>query len=313
MYINLLNDYLKETFYEKVYKVSLNAGFTCPNRDGKIDTRGCIFCSKGGSGDFAQSPLLSITEQIEKGKELVKNKINSGKYIAYFQAYTNTYGPIDKLRSVFFEAINHPDIVALSIATRPDCIDKNIASLIQELNKIKPVFIELGLQTSNEKTAEFIRRGYKNQIFEQAVSLLEGINIVVHVIIGLPYETRDDLINTILYINRFKIHGVKLQLLHILKDTDLYSYYLENHFEILNLEQYIDLLLLAIRHLRRDIVIHRLTGDGPKKLLVEPKFSANKRMVLNYINKKLREEKVIQGELLPWFWRFYGTRATYTL
>ncbi len=299
MYINLLNDYLKETFYEKVYKVSLNAGFTCPNRDGKIDTRGCIFCSKGGSGDFAQSPLLSITEQIEKGKELVKNKINSGKYIAYFQAYTNTYGPIDKLRSVFFEAINHPDIVALSIATRPDCIDKNIASLIQELNKIKPVFIELGLQTSNEKTAEFIRRGYKNQIFEQAVSLLEGINIVVHVIIGLPYETRDDLINTILYINRFKIHGVKLQLLHILKDTDLYSYYLENHFEILNLEQYIDLLLLAIRHLRRDIVIHRLTGDGPKKLLVEPKFSANKRMVLNYINKKLREEKVIQGELLP--------------
>lgn len=299
MYINLLNDYLKETFNEKVYKVSLNAGFTCPNRDGKIDTRGCIFCSKGGSGDFAQSPLLSITEQIEKGKELVKNKINSGKYIAYFQAYTNTYGPIDKLRSVFFEAINHPDIVALSIATRPDCIDKNIASLIQELNKIKPVFIELGLQTSNEKTAEFIRRGYKNQIFEQTVSLLEGINIVVHVIIGLPYETRDDLINTILYINRFKIHGVKLQLLHILKDTDLYSYYLENHFKILNLEQYSDLLLLAIRHLRRDIVIHRLTGDGPKKLLVEPEFSANKRMVLNYINKKLREENVIQGEFLP--------------
>lgn len=299
MYINLLNDYLKETFHEKVYKISLNAGFTCPNRDGKIDTRGCIFCSKGGSGDFAQSPLLSITEQIEHGKELVKNKISSGKYIAYFQAYTNTYGPIEKLRSVFTEAINHKDIVAISIATRPDCIDEEIVELLKELNQIKPVFIELGLQTSNENTAKFIRRGYTNDVFEKAVSLLNGLKIVVHVIIGLPYETEDDLLNTIHYINNFNIHGIKLQLLHILNDTDLYDYYLENKFEILDLEKYSDLLLLAIRHLRRNIVIHRLTGDGPKKILVEPMFSANKRMVLNYINKRLREDNVEQGSLLP--------------
>lgn len=297
MYVNLLNDYLKETFHDKVYKISLNAGFTCPNRDGKIDTRGCIFCSKGGSGDFAQSPNLSITNQIEEGKKLVANKISSGKYIAYFQAYTNTYGPIKKLEAVFYEAINHPDIVAISIATRPDCIDEEIAHLLFELNCIKPVFVELGLQTSNEASAKFIRRGYTNDVFEKAVALLDGLKIVVHVIIGLPNETENDLVNTINYINKFKIHGVKLQLLHILNDTDLYDYYLNNPFEVLDLESYGQLLITAIKHLRSDIVIHRLTGDGPKKILVEPAFSGNKRMVLNYINKLLRDENVVQGLL----------------
>lgn len=297
MYINSLNDYLKKCFGDKVYKISLNAGLTCPNRDGKIDTRGCIFCSSGGSGDFAQSPKLSITEQIESGKALVSNKIKSNKYIAYFQAYTNTYGDINYLRKVFFEAITHKDIVAVSIATRPDCIDKNTASLLFELNNIKPVFVELGLQTSNENTADFIRRGYKNNVFETAVDLLSGLNTVVHIIIGLPFEEETDILNTIKYINHFPIHGVKLQLLHILKDTDLYTYYLENPFKILSLEEYGDLLIMCIKHLRPDIVIHRLTGDGPKKLLAEPMFSANKRMVLNYINNRLQNENIVQGSL----------------
>ncbi len=297
MYINNVNDYFKELFGDKVYKISLNAGLTCPNRDGKIGTRGCIFCSEGGSGDFAPPPSLSITEQIEKGKALVANKIKTNKYIAYFQAYTNTYGSIDYLRKIYYEAINHPDIVAVSIATRPDCVDPPIAALLKELNQIKPVFVELGLQTSNETSAVFIRRGYTNEIFEIAVSLLNGLSIIAHIIIGLPYEAPTDILNTIKYINGFPIHGVKLQLLHILKNTDLYTYYLQSPFHILSLEEYGDLLIMCINNLRPDIVIHRLTGDGPKKLLVEPAFSSNKKLVLNYINNRLRNENVIQGSL----------------
>lgn len=297
MYINNVNDYFKGLFGDKVYKISLNAGLTCPNRDGKIGTRGCIFCSEGGSGDFAPPPSLSITAQIEKGKALVANKIKTNKYIAYFQAYTNTYGSIDYLRKIYYEAINHPDIVAVSIATRPDCIDPPIAALLKELNQIKPVFVELGLQTSNETSAVFIRRGYTNEIFEIAVSLLNGLSIIAHIIIGLPYEAPTDILNTIKYINAFPIHGVKLQLLHILKNTDLYTHYLQTPFHILSLEEYGDLLIMCINNLRPDIVIHRLTGDGPKKLLVEPAFSSNKKLVLNYINNRLRNENVIQGSL----------------
>lgn len=297
MYINNVNDYFKGLFGDKVYKISLNAGLTCPNRDGKIGTRGCIFCSEGGSGDFAPPPSLSITAQIEKGKALVANKIKTNKYIAYFQAYTNTYGSIDYLRKIYYEAINHPDIVAVSIATRPDCIDPPIVALLKELNQIKPVFVELGLQTSNETSAVFIRRGYTNEIFEIAVSLLNGLSIIAHIIIGLPYEAPTDILNTIKYINAFPIHGVKLQLLHILKNTDLYTYYLQSPFHILSLEEYGDLLIMCINNLRPDIVIHRLTGDGPKKLLVEPAFSSNKKLVLNYINNRLRNENVIQGSL----------------
>lgn len=297
MYINNVNDYFKGLFGDKVYKISLNAGLTCPNRDGKIGTRGCIFCSEGGSGDFAPPPSLSITAQIEKGKALVANKIKTNKYIAYFQAYTNTYGSIDYLRKIYYEAINHPDIVAVSIATRPDCIDPPIASLLKELNQIKPVFVELGLQTSNETSAVFIRRGYTNEVFEIAVSLLNGLSIIAHIIIGLPYEAPTDILNTIKYINGFPIQGVKLQLLHILKNTDLYTHYLQSPFHILSLEEYGDLLIMCINNLRPDIVIHRLTGDGPKKLLVEPAFSSNKKLVLNYINNRLRNENVIQGSL----------------
>ncbi len=299
MYINTGNEYFKARFGVKTYKLSLNGGMTCPNRDGKIDTRGCIFCSTGGSGDFAASATLSITEQIEYAKTLVANKVpNNCKYIAYFQAYTNTYASVDYLRKIFTEAIQNDDIVALSIATRPDCIDENIASLLGELNKIKPIFIELGLQTSNENSAEFIRRGYKNEVFEHSVNLLvsHNIEIIVHMIIGLPDEDEKDMLNTVDYINKFPVKGIKFQLLHILSGTDLCDYYNINKFKIFSLEEYTHILLECILRLRPDIVIHRMTGDGPKKILVEPKWSSNKKLVLNYINSTLRQRNINQGE-----------------
>jgi len=299
MHINTGNEYFKKKFGCKTYKLSLNAGMTCPNRDGKIDTKGCIFCSAGGSGDFAASPKLSITEQIAEAKALIASKVpRDCKYIAYFQAYTNTYAPVSYLRKVFFEAISNEDIVGISIATRPDCLEDDVIELLDELNKIKPVFIELGLQTANEDTATFIRRGYKNEIFEVAVKKLSHINIevIVHMIIGLPNETEMDILNTVDYINKFPVKGVKFQLLHILTGTDLLDYYKNNKFRIFSLEEYTHILLECILRLRSDIVIHRMTGDGPKKLLVEPKWSGNKKYVLNYINTALKEKNINQGE-----------------
>ena len=304
VYINTGNEYFKARFGVKTYKLSLNGGMTCPNRDGKIDTRGCIFCSAGGSGDFAASPTLSITEQIEQAKELIAGKVpKECKYIAYFQAYTNTYAPIKYLRKIFYEAIENEDIVALSIATRPDCIDEDIARLLYELGSIKPVFVELGLQTANETSAEFIRRGYNNAVFEDAVKLLSynngtgtGIDIIVHMIIGLPGETEADILKTVDYINRFPVKGIKFQLLHILSGTDLCDYYNIHKFRIFSLEEYTHILLECILRLRPDIVIHRMTGDGPKKILSEPKWSGNKKLVLNHINNALRQQNIIQGE-----------------
>ncbi len=303
MYINTGNEYFKSRFGVKTYKLSLNGGMTCPNRDGTIDTRGCIFCSSGGSGDFAATPTLTITEQIEQAKKLVANKVpNTCKYIAYFQAYTNTYAPVEYLRKIFYEAIQHSDIVAISIATRPDCIDEEIANLLFELNNIKPVFVELGLQTANETSASFIRRGYKNDVFERAVKLLssnddkQSIDIIVHMIIGLPNETEDDILKTVDYINRFPVKGIKFQLLHILSGTDLCDYYNIYKFKIFTLEEYTHILIECILRLRPDIVIHRMTGDGPKKLLTEPKWSGNKKMVLNHINNALRQQNITQGE-----------------
>ncbi len=286
-----LNSYLKERFGTKVYKVSLDAGFTCPNRDGTIDTKGCIFCSKGGSGDFAEDKKLSITEQIDNGKKRVSNKITNGKYIAYFQAFTNTYAPIEKLHKVYFEALEHPDIVALSIATRPDCLDEHVLNLLNEINKIKPVFIELGLQTSHENTAEYIRRGYRNEVYEQAVKNLHliGINVVTHIILGLPYETEEDMLNSVKYVCNFT-DGIKLQLLHVIKDTDLATEFRENKFEVLSFDKYIDLVVKCVKIIPDNIVIHRLTGDGPKKDLIAPLWSADKKKVLNAINKKLMEK-----------------------
>ena len=310
MYINDLNTYLKNRFGKKIYKISLDAGMTCPNRDGSIDTRGCIFCSKGGSGDFATSRKLSITEQINDGKALVSKKIknenNTGQYIAYFQAYTNTYAPIERLRTIYMEAATNPDIAGISIATRPDCIDNEIMNLIYEIHLIKPVFIELGLQTSNEGTAQFIRRGYHNNIFENAVNLIDSYNskiankknhihIIVHTIIGLPGENLNHMLDTIKYLNAFPIHGIKLQLLHILSDTDLAEEYEKNPFKVLSLEEYTDILIKLLEHLRPDIIIHRMTGDGPKNILIAPEWSKNKRNVLNYINKQFTINNTTQG------------------
>lgn len=286
-----LNNYLRNTFGCKVYKLSLDGGFTCPNRDGTIDTRGCIFCSKGGSGDFAESRLLSITEQIEQGKKRVENKIKSGKYIAYFQAFTNTYAPVEALRKKFFEAINHKDIVALSIATRPDCLGDDILALLDELNKIKPVFVELGLQTIHKKSAAYIRRGYPLSVYDDAVKKLNaiGINIVVHVILGLPNESKADMLDTVKYVCNSGINGIKLQLLHILKNTDLADEYYRGNVKVLELEEYIDLVKACVEIIPKDIVIHRLTGDGAKKDLIAPLWSADKKNVLNKINKALQE------------------------
>ncbi len=286
-----LNNYLRDTFGCKVYKLSLDGGFTCPNRDGTIGTRGCIFCSAGGSGDFAESRALSITEQIEHGKKRVVSKIKDGKYIAYFQAFTNTYAPIDILRKKFFEALNHNDIVALSIATRPDCLGDDVIALLDELNKIKPVFVELGLQTIHEKTAEYIRRGYPLSVYDEAVKKLKaiGVNIVVHVIIGLPNESRDDILETVQYVCGSGINGIKLQLLHVLKNTDLANEYYRGNVKVLELAEYADIIKECVDIIPKSIVIHRLTGDGAKKDLIAPLWSADKKRVLNTINKALQE------------------------
>ena len=284
-----LNNYLKERFGEKVYKIALNGGFTCPNRDGKIGTRGCIFCSKGGSGDFAENPNLTITEQIENGKKRLEKKIKNGKYIAYFQAFTNTYAPVERLRTIYEEAINHPDIVALSIGTRPDCLGDDVLALLDELNKIKPIFVELGLQTINEDTAKYIRRGYTLEVYDKAVANLHkiGINVVTHIILGLPNESKEDMLNSVKYACKVT-DGIKLQLLHILKGTDLAKDYEQGKFEVLTLEQYTEIIKECVQIIPENVVIHRLTGDGAKKDLIAPLWSADKKTVLNTINRALK-------------------------
>lgn len=285
------NKYLKDKFGQKVYKISLDGGFTCPNRDGKIDTRGFIFCSKGGSGDFAQNRNLSITEQIESGKKIVEKKIKSGKYIAYFQAFTNTYAPVEILRAKYSEAINHPDIVALSIATRPDCLGDDVIELLDEMNKIKPVFVELGLQTIHSDSAKYIRRGYSLEVYNEAVKKLKniGVNIVVHIILGLPNESEEDMLESVKYVCQSQIDGIKLQLLHIIAGTDLAKDYEKGLFKTLEFDEYVELIAKCVAIIPKNIVIHRLTGDGAKKDLIAPLWSADKKRVLNAINKALRE------------------------
>ncbi len=285
------NKYLKDKFGQKVYKISLDGGFTCPNRDGKTGTRGCIFCSKGGSGDFAESKEMSITEQIESGKKKVEKKIKSGKYIAYFQAFTNTYAPVEMLRQKYEEAINHPDIVALSIATRPDCLGDDVLRLLDEMNKIKPVFVELGLQTIHQKSAKYIRRGYDLSVYDKAVRDLKkiGVNVVVHVILGLPNESENDMLETVKYVCESGANGIKLQLLHVIDGTDLAKDYEKGLFKTLEFDEYVNLIVKCVKIIPKDIVIHRLTGDGAKKDLIAPLWSADKKRVLNAINKALRE------------------------
>ncbi len=295
---NSLDYYIKETFHEKLYKLSLNAGCTCPNRDGTCGTRGCIFCSRGGSGDFAADVSLSIPEQLRVEKEKKKSKYSGHSYIAYFQAYTNTYGPLEVLEKAFTQALADPEVKVLSIATRPDCLSAEILDLLERLSLIKPVWIELGLQTIHESTAEFIRRGYPLPVFEEALKKLRalGLSVIVHTILYLPGESEADMLETIEYLNRQDIQGIKLQLLHVLKDTDLYDYYLEHPFFLPTMEEYLEFLGTCLCCLRPDIVIHRLTGDGPKSLLAAPLWTGNKRLVLNQMEKSFRERNIWQGK-----------------
>ena len=289
---------LKERFGEKIYKVALNGGMTCPNRDGTLGNRGCIFCSAGGSGDFAGNRQDSITQQIEKQASSIRQKRGVAKFIAYFQAYTNTYAPVDYLRKIYTEAISHPDIVAVSIGTRPDCLDKDILQLLDELNQKKPVWVELGLQTIHETTAQYIRRGYPLSCFEQAVSELRkrNLDVIVHTILGLPCENRNDILSTIEYLNHQDVQGIKLQLLHVLKGTDLADDYLAGKFQVYTMEEYLDLVIDCLEHLNPEIVIHRLTGDGPKDLLIAPLWSSAKRTVLNTLHRKCKLQHSFQGK-----------------
>ena len=295
---NSLDYYLKTTYGEKLYKLSLDGGCTCPNRDGTLGSRGCIFCSAGGSGDFASDSALSITEQIDAGKELVKRKQTGDGYIAYFQAYTNTSAPVPYLRTIFTEAATHPDIRILSIATRPDCLGADVLSLLDGLSRRKPVWVELGLQTIHERTACFIRRGYALPVFEAAVKELHarGISVIVHVILGLPGETETDMLETIRYLNQLPIDGIKLQLLHILNHTDLGTFYREHPFPVMDMDAYFALLSKCLCLLRPDIVVHRLTGDGPKSILIAPLWTGNKRKVLNSMQKYFKDHDIWQGK-----------------
>ena len=293
---------LRERFGEKVYKVTLNGGMSCPNRDGKLGTRGCIFCSAGGSGDFAADSSLSITEQIDRQISILSAKRPIHKYIAYFQAFTNTYAPVEYLEKIFTEALSHPGIAALSIGTRPDCLGKDVVTLLSRLNRQKPVWVELGLQTIHEKTAAYIRRGYPLSCFEDAVKRLrsEDIEVIVHTILGLPGESTQDILNTMEYLNHQDIQGIKLQLLHVLRGTDLASDYEKGLFCTYERDEYISLVISCLEHLRPDMLIHRITGDGPKDLLISPLWASRKREVLNLLHHQMKENHNYQGRQTNW-------------
>ena len=288
-----LSTYWKEKFGGKVYKLSLQSGCTCPNRDGSIGRGGCIFCSEGGSGDFA-AHYAPIQEQITEARKRVDHKFPKGAqpmYMAYFQSYTNTYGNVDRLRSLYLETIQLPEIVGISIGTRPDCLPIEILEMLSELNQIKPVTVELGLQTVHKSSADYIRRGYDLEVFEKAYQDLSnrGIEVVVHVILGLPGESREDMLETIDYLARLQptLPGIKLQLLHILEGTQLAEDYRRNPFPVFTMEEYTNLVVECLKHLPKETVVHRLTGDGPKSLLIEPKWSGDKKKVLNLLQKKI--------------------------
>ncbi len=292
-----LNTYYRQIFGKKTAKISLNGGFTCPNRDGTLGTGGCIFCSAGGSGDFAESPALSIPEQIHAGKAQTAKKWEDPAYIAYFQAFTNTYAPVERLRKKYSQALAQPGIQGLSIATRPDCLGEDVLALLEELSQKTHLWIELGLQTAKEETAMLIRRGYPRETFVTAVRELHQRNIpvVAHVILGLPGETETDVLSTIDFLNSLPVSGVKLHLLHILEGTELAQWYRKGLVVPLTQEEYIHLVCHCIARLRPDIVIHRLTGDGDRNSLLAPSWSLNKRNVLNEIHHRLRTEGITQG------------------
>lgn len=295
---NNLSAYMKKTFGEKILKVSIDGGFTCPNRlNGK---KGCIFCGDEGAGEFAGSRRLSITEQIDSQIKFLKHKSKSDKYIAYFQSFTNTFAPVEVLRKKYYEALNHPNIVGISIATRPDCIDEDIKDLLSEISKRYETWVELGFQTSNEVTAKIINRGYENIVFKNQVLSLhnKGIKTIAHMIFGLPFETHEDFMNTVKYINSLPIWGVKFHSLYIYEDSPLYKYYLNTMFKIIEREEYIDAVCDAIEILRQDIIIHRITGDPDKNKLFKPIWSKDKIKVIGNINKELKEREIMQGNAL---------------
>ncbi len=296
-----LDFYLKQLYGEKLYKITLNGGMSCPNRDGTIGSGGCIFCSPSGSGDFAGCASLSITDQLRQGKKALWEKRPVHSFIAYFQAFTNTYAPVEYLRNIFLEAVSDPDVKLLSIATRPDCLGADILELLAEIQKIKPVWIELGLQSVHPETAAFIRRGYDLSVFEEAVSNLQRLEIpvIVHTILYLPGESIQMMYETVDYLNQLPIQGIKFQLLHVLKGTDLASYYECHPFHLPDMEEYIHTVTGCISRLRPDIVIHRLTGDGPKELLIAPLWSGQKRTVLNKLNACLKADDLWQGKEYP--------------
>lgn len=304
------NQYYRELFGQKIYRLALGSGTTCPNRDGTLDSRGCIFCSAGGSGDFAADSALPITEQIESAIRLVAPKYSGGRYIAYFQAFTGTYAPLDVLRSVWESAIDDPRIVGISIATRPDCLEDDKIAYLSELAGRKPIWIELGLQTVNETTARYIRRGYELPVFEDALHRLRlaGLPVIAHIIIGLPGENHTDHLASAKYLADMKISGIKLQLLHILKGTDLAADYEAGLFDVMEMDDYIKTVVDMIELLPNDMVIHRLTGDGPRRLLIAPLWSTDKKNILNRINREFAIRDTYQG-------RKYrdGSRIDYTL
>lgn len=285
-----LNEHLKERFGTKVYKIALSSGCTCPNRDGTVGVGGCIFCGESGSGDFAQDALLPIKEQLQLAKEKIASKNKGGKYIAYFQSFTNTYGSVEMLEPKFRVALEDDEVVALSIATRPDCLPEDILEMLKRLNAVKPVWVELGLQTTKEETARYIRRGYPLSVYDEAVANLKeiGVEVIVHVILGLPGETKEDMLETVKYVVASGVDGIKLQLLHVLKDTALAADYEKGMFRVMDKEEYYEVLKACIREIPPDVVIHRLTGDGNKKTLVAPLWSADKKRVLNDLRKVLR-------------------------
>lgn len=288
---------LKQTFGEKVIKLSLDGGFTCPNRDGSIGTRGCIFCGEKGSGDFAGTRDVSIAEQIEQQKKLLSSKWPDGKYIAYFQSYTNTYAPIDRLRNRYEAALDCKDVVGLAIATRPDCLPDDVLTLLEEFAGKTYMWLELGLQTVHLGSAAFIRRGYDLSCFTEAVLKLKerNIRVVVHMIVGLPGESRKDILETVSFVAKLGVWGVKFHMLYIQKDTDLYEYYCSNPFKVLTLEEYVNIIVDALEILPPETVVHRVTGDGVKKLLEAPLWTLDKLRVLSEIDRVLRERNSYQG------------------
>jgi radical SAM protein (TIGR01212 family) len=292
-----LNYFLREKFGGKVFKISLDAGFSCPNRDGTISRGGCIFCSERGSGDFAGDRNFSIENQFKSIKKVMNKKWKDGKYIAYFQAYTNTYAPLDILREKYEEAVSQDGVVGLAIATRPDCLDDNVLNLIKKFKNKIYTWVELGLQTSNEITARKINRGYTLNVFEKAVEDLRkrNIDVVVHIIFGLPGETKEQMTNTVKYVAAQDIQGVKFHLLHLMKDTPLVELYKKSELDFLSMEEYIDIICSALAIIPPHVVIHRLTGDAPRDLLIEPQWSLKKWEVLNAIDSELQNRGIYQG------------------